>query len=228
MNITTIGDLRILTPELDPRDLDLVEIPPDDDLIEAKVDGAAWPNLALRGGRVHGSHLIGVDLTGANWRNARVSSCEFERVDLSGAVFSGETFDRCRFVGCRLTGVRFSDVTLNNVLFEECRLDYANFDAVRCSGPVGFLRCNLADAVLTECRLATTVVASCGLAGAELRDCDLRGADLRRSDLAGLTGLESLRGVTIDEGQLADLMVLTVRELSLTVVPGEGSATTWA
>ena len=228
MNVTTIGGLRILLPDLDPRDLDPVEIAPDDDLIEARVDGVAWPNFALRGGRVHGSHLIGVGLTAADLRNERVSSCEFERVDLSGAVFSGVTFDRCRFVGCRLTGVRFSDVTLNNVLFEECRLDYANLDAVRCSGPVGILRCNLADAVLTGCRLSTVVVSSCGLSGAELRDCDLRGADLRNNDLTGLSGLESLRGITVDEGQLADLTVLTVRELDLTVAPGDGAATTWA
>ena len=88
-----------LGPDLDPRDLDPVSEPPDDDdLVEADVDGAGWAGLELSGVRIASSRFTGVDLTGAGWRNVRLYGCRFERVDLSGARLSGLTVERCAFV----------------------------------------------------------------------------------------------------------------------------------
>ena len=51
MDTRTIGEQKILTPDLDPRDLDPVAEEPDDDLVEALVDGVSWTGNRLGGER---------------------------------------------------------------------------------------------------------------------------------------------------------------------------------
>jgi len=219
METRNIGALRILIPDLDPRDLDDVDEAPDDELFEAKVDGADWARLELGGGRIRSSHLVGVDLSNSTWRTVTVYGCRFERVDLSSAHLAGLTIERCEFIGCRMTGMQLNDSTLKNVLFEDCRLDYASLNAVKTTGPVGWTGCNLDQAVLTGCRLPTAALRQCGLRDCELRDCELRGADLRDNDLGRVHGLLSLRGVRMTDDQVAELAALAVRELEIEVTP---------
>src|SRR5689334_18208029 len=111
METRTIGEARILLPDLDPRDLDPVADEPDGDLVEAFVDGVSWTGLQLSGDRLSQSHLVGVDLSDAVWRNVSVYGCRFERVDFSSARLMGATVERCEFVGCRMTGVNLGKAT---------------------------------------------------------------------------------------------------------------------
>lgn len=46
MDTKTVGDLHVLTPGLDPRDLDDTTDPPGDELVEARVAGAAWSDAS--------------------------------------------------------------------------------------------------------------------------------------------------------------------------------------
>jgi len=218
MDTRTVGELRILAPDLDPRDLDDVTEPPEYELDEAKVDGADWAGLQLGGG-LRLSHLTGVSLAQATWRNATVYGCRFERVDFSGAQLAGLTVERCTFVGCRMTGVQVRDSTLKNVLFEDCRLDYASLTDVRATGSVGWVGCKLDNATLTKCQLPAVALRSCSLDTVEFRDCDLRGADLRGNDLSGTNGLSSLRGVRLAAGQLLELAAVAVRTLDIALDP---------
>jgi uncharacterized protein YjbI with pentapeptide repeats len=217
MDTRTIGELRILTPDLDPRDLDPVAGEPDDDLHEAMVDGGSWTGHRLAGARISQSHLVGVDLTDAVWRNVVVYGCRFERVDLSSMRMMGVTIERCEFIGCRLTGLQLVQSALKNVVFDTCRLDYANFTEVRTTGPVGLANCNLTNGVLARCDLTRAALTACRLTEVELHDCDLRGTDLRGNDLTALIGLQSLRGATVAEEQLNALVTIAVRELELDV-----------
>jgi uncharacterized protein YjbI with pentapeptide repeats len=211
----TIGDLDILTPDMDPRDLDEVSEPPDDELLEAAVDGADWAGLRLGGTRVRLSHLVGVNLSESTWRGVTVYGCRIERADLSGARLTGLTMERCEFVGCRMTGAHIDETTLKNVIFEDCRLDYAILTTVRATGPVAWLDCRLDRGSLRECRLPSVAIRSCSLAGVELRDCDLRGADLRGSEVSTVDGLSSLRGVRLAEDQVPGLAMAALRELEI-------------
>jgi uncharacterized protein YjbI with pentapeptide repeats len=213
----TVGELRILLPDIDPRDLDETTDPPDDDVVEAMVDGADWARNRLGGSRIRLSLLTGVDLTEAGWRGVELYGCRFERVDLSGARLAGLTVERCEFIGCRMTGVQLADTVLKNVIFENCRLDYATLVDVRTTGPVAWTGCSFANGVLTNCRLPDAALADCRLTEVELNDCDLRGADLRGNDLSGVSGLLSLRGATIEAEQMGYLAALVVRDLDLTV-----------
>jgi len=213
----TVGELTINRPAVDPDELAPLDEPPDDDVAEFRAEGADWAGLELAGALVDRGLLRGVDLTGAGWRNVTLRGCRLENVDLSGAGLTGLTIERCEFSGCRLTGLQLAKTTLKHVTFTDCRFDYARLDEVRATGPVAWLDCGLGHATLTRCRLPTTALAGCRLEGLELDECDLRGTDLRGTELAGLKGLSSLRGATIDSVQLEDLAVLAARELDLDV-----------
>jgi uncharacterized protein YjbI with pentapeptide repeats len=217
METTTVGDLVITAPDLDPDSLDAFADQPDDDLTEVRVEAAEWGGVEAAGVRIDRSLLVGGDLTETVWRNLTLRGCRLENVDLSGATFRGATIERCAFVGCRMTGVVLVKATLKDVLFTDCRLDYARMEEVRTTGPTAWLRCLLGRASLTACRLPKAALAECRLDEVELTGCDLRGTDLRGTDLTGLRGMDSLRGATIDTPQLEELAVLAARELALDV-----------
>jgi pentapeptide repeat protein len=217
METKTIGELKILIPDLDPRDLDPVAEEPDEDVHEALVDGASWTGNRLGAARISQSHLIGVDLSDAVWRNVTVYGCRFERVDLSSARLTGTTIERCEFVGCRMTGLNLADATLKNVVFDDCRLDYGTLTKVRTSGPVGLTNCNLTNVILSNCDLTKAAFNACRFTEVELAGCDLRGADLRGNELTAVIGLSSLRGAILAEEQLAALANIAARELEIDV-----------
>ncbi|WBB82114.1 pentapeptide repeat-containing protein [Micromonospora sp. WMMD882] len=217
MRTTTVGELRILLPELDPDDLDSVS-DLTDDLSDAIIEDASWRGAALDDIRVRGSRITGVDLSESTWEAGAIVGCEITRTDFCGATISGVTIERCAVTGARLTGARFADIRLKDVLFEGCRFDYAILTRVTAAGAVAFVDCVLTDATWSSCRLPDTVLRSCQLARLELDSCHLQGADLRGNSLRDLkTGLGNLRGVTLHEDQLPDLTHLAVQELNLTV-----------
>jgi uncharacterized protein YjbI with pentapeptide repeats len=143
METTTVGDLVITAPDLDPEELEPFDDQPDDDLTEVRVEGAAWSGVEVAGARIDRSLLVGGDLTETVWRNLTLRGCRLENVDLSGATFRGAAIERCVFVGCRMTGVVLVKATLKDVLFTDCRLDYARMEEVRTTGPTAWLRCLL-------------------------------------------------------------------------------------
>lgn len=217
MDTRTIGDLTILTPDLDPRDLDPIDEPPVDELREALVDGADWPGLQLDAADIRLSHLIRANLTQAVWRGTTIYACRFEQVDLSGARLTEATIERCEFIACRLTGLQLTESVLKNVLFENCRLDYATLTQVRTTGSTALLGCNLDHATLTRCALPQVAINRCQMSEVELDDCDLHGVDLRGNNLSTLVGIASLRGSVVTAHQIGELAATLARELTLTV-----------
>ncbi|MEV4726197.1 pentapeptide repeat-containing protein [Micromonospora humida] len=217
MRTTTVGELRILLPELDPDDLDTIG-DPTDDLSDATIENVSWRGGTLDGVTVRGSRLVGVDVSESGWEGGSLFGCEITRADFSGTTLSGVSMERCAVTGSRFTGTRLTDVRLKDVLFEGCRFDYASFTRVVAAGAVGFVDCLFTDATWSSCRLPNIVLRSCQLARLELDSCHLRGADLRGNGLYDLkTGLGNLHGVTLDEDQLPDLTHLAVQDLHLTV-----------
>ncbi|MFI7660995.1 pentapeptide repeat-containing protein [Micromonospora parva] len=217
MRTTTIGDVKVLLPDLEPDDLDaMTDLA--DGLTEALVEGAAWRGSHLEDAHVRSSLITGVDAGESTWEAGSLYGCEITRTDFSGATLTGITIERCVITGSRFTGTRLTDVRLKDVLFDGCRFDYAAFHRVVAAGSVAFTDCTLTNGAWSSCRLPRIALRSCDLAGLELDSCHLDGADLRGSRLPGLKGpLENLRGVTLDEDQLPDLTRLTVAALDLTV-----------
>ena len=137
MRTTTVGELRILLPELDPDDLDTIS-DPTDDLSDATIENVSWRGGTLDGVTVRGSRLVGVDVSESGWEGGSLFGCEITRADFSGTTLSGVSMERCAITGSRFTGIRLTDVRLKDVLFEGCRFDYASFRPGRRSRSRGF------------------------------------------------------------------------------------------
>ncbi|WFF08920.1 pentapeptide repeat-containing protein [Micromonospora sp. WMMD1076] len=217
MRTSTIGDVKVLLPDLEPDDLDTTT-DLTGGLTEALVEGAAWHGSHLEDVSIRSSLLTGVDLSESTWEADSLYGCEIARTDFSGATLTGITIERSAITGSRFTGTRLTDVRLKDVLFDGCRFDYATLQRVTASGSVAFTDCTLTNGAWSSCRLPRVALRSCDLGGLELESCRLDGADLRGSRLQGVkTPLDNLSGVTLDEEQLPDLTQLTVAALALTV-----------
>jgi hypothetical protein len=152
MRTTTVGDVRILLPDLDPEDLDSVTQLADG-LTEAFVEGASWRGVQLEDCSISGSRITGGDLSESTWEAGSLYGCEITRTDFSGATLVGVTIERCAITGSRFTGIRLTDVRLKDVLFDGCRFDYATFQRVTVAGSVSFTDCVLAHGTWSTCRL---------------------------------------------------------------------------
>src|SRR5262245_9641584 len=206
MDSRRIGHLSVLTPDLDPRDLEPVDQPPTGEgLLDCLVDGATWPGVELAGIECRLSQFTRVDLARSTWHECTVYGCRFDRVDLSSARLPGTAIERCEFVGCRLTGVQLSACSLKNVTFEDCRIDYANLTQVRGTGAVAVTGGTLDNSHLAHCSLPGAVITNCELGRLEFDRCDLTGADLRHCDLSQIMGIASLRGAVVTSEQVGDL-----------------------
>jgi uncharacterized protein YjbI with pentapeptide repeats len=217
MRTTTIGDVKVLLPDLEANDLDTTT-DLDGGLTEALVEGAGWRGSHLEDVSIRSSLITGVDLSESTWEAGSLFGCEITRTDFSGATLTGITIERSAITGSRFTGTRLTDVRLKDVLFDSCRLDYATFHRVTAAGSVAFTDCTLTNGAWSSCRLPRIALRSCDLAGLELDSCHFDGTDLRGSRLQGLkTSLDNLRGVTLGEDQLSDLNRLVVAALDLAV-----------
>jgi uncharacterized protein YjbI with pentapeptide repeats len=213
----SVRDLEIELPALEPGDLETIVAPWQGNLNEAHVKDGSGTRLGLLDARLRRSHLEDLDLSGAVWEDVTAVGCRFERVDLSSSQLTGVTFTRCHFLNCRLTWAQLSEITLDHVLFENCRLDAATFDEVTTTGPTGFAGCVLVNAVLRDCRMGRIAMMGCRMRQVSFENCDLKGADLRGNRISEITGITSLRGVTIEPAQLADLTDAVMRDLGVIV-----------
>ncbi|MEE6257993.1 pentapeptide repeat-containing protein [Plantactinospora sonchi] len=217
MRTTTIGDVKVLLPDLDPEDLDNVTDPASD-LTEASIEGVSWRSVQLEDISIRSSRIAGADLSESTWEAGAIWGSEITRTDLSGSTLSGITIERCAFTGSRFTGTRLTDVRLKDVLFDGCRFDYATFQRVVAAGATAFTDCTLANGTWSSCRLPKIVIRSCQLTDLELDSCQLQGADLRGNRLHDLkTALVNLHGVTLGQEQLPELTQLVIAELRVDV-----------
>lgn len=213
----TVRELAIELPALDG-ELEPLSAPwRGPNLNDAHVKSGHASRGSLLDARLRRSHLENLDLTGVVWEDVNVVGCRFERVDLTASRLTGLTFERVHFIGCKLTWAHLAESTLDNVLFENCRLDAATLDEVRTVGPTGFTGCVLVNAVIRDCRLGQMSMVDCRLRQASFESCDLRGADLRGNRLSGVSGVSSLRGVTIEPAQLPELTDAVMRDLGVIV-----------
>lgn len=217
MRTTTVGDMTILLPDLDPEDLDQVT-DLSDDIRAGLVEGVSWRSEHIAGWTVWGCRITGADLGEISWEAGALYGCEIDRADLSGATLTGVSIERCSITGSRFTGTRLTDVRLKDVLFDNCRFDYATFHRVSAAGSVAFTDCTLAHGSWSSCRLSGVSLRSCDLSYLELDSCRLDGADLRANRLHGLmTPMDNLRGVALGEDQLPDFARLAVNALGIVV-----------
>jgi len=204
-------------PRLAPALADLVD--------PVLADETSWDGVQVRGdlgeaaaARVElaGSRLIDVRLTGAQLPGLRLRDCVLERCELSGANLEEAGLDRCELIDCRLSGAVLSAARLRHVRFVGCRMDGVNLRLATGTG-VRFDHCELTNADFYAAQLSDGEVLDCALAGADFSQADLAGTEMYGSGLAAVVGSHSLRGVTIDAGQVLSLALAMFPALGITV-----------
>ena len=215
--LRTVHEIDIELPTLDLGELEPVTAPWGGNLNEADLVGGRAIRTTLIDARLRRSHLENLDLNGVIWEDVTVSGCRFEKIDFTSSRLTGLTLERVHFVNCKLTWAHLAESRLSNVLFEGCRLDAATLDDITTTGPTGFVGCVLVNTVLRDCVLGQAAMQGCRLRQMSFESCDLRGADLRGNQLSEVSGMNSLRGVTIEPAQLPGLTDAVMRDLGVIV-----------
>ncbi|MER7278944.1 pentapeptide repeat-containing protein [Dactylosporangium sp. CA-052675] len=217
MAVRSVHDIDIELPAFDSGELEPVSAPWGGNLNEAHVQTGRAIRTTLIDARLRRSHLENLDLNGVVWEDVTITGCRFEKVDFTAARLTGLTLERVHFVNCKLTWANLGESRLSDVLFEGCRLDGATLDEVNTTGPTGFVGCVLVNTNLRDCVLPHAAMQGCRLRQMSFESCDLRGADLRGNQLSEVSGMTSLRGVTIEPAQLPGLTDAVMRDLGVIV-----------
>ena len=157
------------------------------------------------------SVISGGDLEGSTWRGGGVRQVRFVGTQLARSVWHGLELN-----GCALSGVELFGSRLRKVVFRGGLLQGVNLRQSRLEDVV-FEDCGLRDVDLGGATLQRVSFPGCrieriDLTGMTARQVDLRGA---RVDIA--RGLDRLRGVVIDHGQLMELAPVLAAQLGLVV-----------
>jgi uncharacterized protein YjbI with pentapeptide repeats len=194
---------------------------PDDDYERVHFDGirfaqpqapnvlfneCAFSDVTFDGGRLRGSRFHDAWLGGARLVGADLADCSLVDAVIDGSVLAGvpafgSLLRRTVFQRCKLDSVNFRTAKLTDVLFEDCTIKDVDFASATLQR-VAFPGCSLTDVDFSK---------------ASLSKVDLRGADL-----VSLSGLDALRGATIDNGQLLDLAPALAAFFGITVQEAEG------
>jgi len=168
--------------------------------VECRLQRCAVDGLVLRRSRILGSvldaiHGASVDFSDTTWRDSRVSGGRLGAVNLPGA-----TLTTIRFVGSKLGFLNLAGAQFEDVVFEGCEIDGLDARGAKLRS-VSFVDCSVNELNVTE---------------AALSKVDLSGARLR-----SLIGVDNLRGVTINHGQLMDLAPQLAAQLGIEIRPDE-------
>jgi uncharacterized protein YjbI with pentapeptide repeats len=163
---------------------------------ECDFDGVRAADADLRGARILETRVRRIDVPvfrapRSTWRDVLVEGGRLGSAELYDSVWNA-----VRFVGCKLGFVNLRGAVLTDVLFEDCAIDELDLGGARV-------------------RRAAFPGTSVGLL--DLQRAELADVDLRRVDLAEIAGAESLKGATVDSGQLAQLAPLLARSMGLKV-----------
>lgn len=205
---------RILLPELDEADASVLASGADlegvrvagGDLAERDLTGIRLREVEIAGVSAHDVHLRGADIAESVLDRWDAPVLRAPRATLRDVVVSNSrvgsvefyenTWQAVHFVGCKLGFVNLRGAALRDVRFTDCTIDELDLGGARVE------------------RLAFTDsdVRSLDVTGARLSDADLRGLDL------DVTGVEGLRGATMDELQVALIATRLAEHVGIRIV----------
>jgi|SRR5271165_1678452 len=168
-------------------------------------------DATLHEGKVHSVHT-----EEANIRRVGARSLQFTKCDLGRLRWHEGKISKIWFNNCKLLGARFDQVILEHAVFTDCKLDYSTFSQIRASGPVMFVRCSLREVDFEGCDLTRALFDECDLFLANFGHGRYARCDLRGSDLSTVKGVNNLKSVIIDRGQLIHLAEAMASELDVT------------
>lgn len=183
------------------------------------------------GERYADADLTGVDLSGANF-----VECEFDAVTLTDTQLRGarfvDTLVTASFAPTLLAGrstwrdslvqsprwgsAELFDAELNSLHLRGGKIDYLNLRGARLTN-VLIEDCQIGELDLGSIRGDRVAIRNCRIGTLDLTRAFCKNVDLRSSDFSTVNGLEGLRGVTVDDSQLALLAPVLAAHLGLVV-----------
>lgn len=181
--------------------------------------------------RFSDTDLTGYDLTGSSF-----TECEFASITLTDAQLRGSRFTETRFVDSfapTFLAARTSwrEVSIENPRWGSAELFEADAVAVHIrGGKIDYLNlrtskltdlliedCTITDLDFGGCRGTRISLANCRIDTLDVTRASLSDVDLRTSTFSTISGLDGLRGVTIDDYQLSLFAPLLAAHLGVSV-----------
>jgi uncharacterized protein YjbI with pentapeptide repeats len=192
------------------------DLEPDEDYEGLRVAEAVFDEAAAGGCHFLDCSFVNTLFSGGRLRKSRftdvfMQGVRFVATDLAETGWQDTTLD-----GCALAGVQAFSSALRRVRFRDGKLDSVNFRGAVFTD-VSFEDCVLREVDFGGATLLRVSFAGCTLTGADFTRAACTEVDLRGAKLGITAGWESLRGVTIDSGQLVTLAPYLARHLGITV-----------
>ncbi|MFB9834218.1 pentapeptide repeat-containing protein [Actinoallomurus acaciae] len=158
-----------------------------------------------------------VRLAGAVLPRASLSDTEFLGCDLANIDVSNGVMATARLERCRLTGATWGGCSFRDVVFEGCRADLARFRMSRFRHVV-FRDCNLTEADFQSAEFTGCRFEDCRMEGVRFSQAVMTGGVVFSGcDLWGLSGVESLRGATVQAADAQGLVHTLAASLGITI-----------
>lgn len=212
----------------------VVTIPPSIDLIDS--DGSTLVIDDVR----EGERFSGIDLSGRALPGIRFSECALLDVSLNETDLRGSRFLESRITRLSAPVFRAPLSVWRDCIVEQSRIGsgelfQSSWQSVRLSHcKLGYL--NLRDSELFDVEFSDCTIDELDLAGAkavrvafvnttvqtlDVGRSTLQHFDLRGAGLSHIRGIESLKGITISELQLAELAPILAARLGITIGPSQ-------
>jgi uncharacterized protein YjbI with pentapeptide repeats len=213
----------LTAPRIDP-----IALP---DLDDGDVDDL-FAGASLDARRFAGVDLDGRDLVDVSFTECALTDVSAHDADLRASRFVETTIDRLiapvlrasrshfrdvRIAGSRLGSLELYDSGLQSVHLVGCKLGYVNLRGAELRD-VQFTDCTIDELDLGRARATRVAFRDCRIASLDLTGATLSHVDLRGLALQQLTGIEGLKGATLDSSQVALLADLFAARLGIDVV----------
>ncbi|OPC78832.1 hypothetical protein B4N89_32360 [Embleya scabrispora] len=183
----------------------------------AHFDGGVFVDVEGGGTAFTSSAFSSVSFDGGRYRRARFDDVWLHAARIVGTDLAETTWMDAEFTACVLAGLEVFGAGMRRVVFHNCKFDSVNLRGAKLR-EVSFVDCLLRDvdfagATLTDLRFPGSTLERVRLDNAVLTRVDLREA----SALGFASGIDALRGATVDSAQLFDLAPALAQVLGLIV-----------
>jgi uncharacterized protein YjbI with pentapeptide repeats len=160
--------------------------------------------------------FLDLSANGCDLRSAKIVDTRIERLDAAILAAPRSRFRDVVLQGSRIGSAEFYDASWQSVHISNCKLGFVNLRGAELRD-VLFTDCtidelDLGGAAAHRVSFVDTTVTSLDVTRAKLEHVDLRGARLLT-----LTGIEGLRGATVNPAQVSDLAAVFARHFGLTI-----------
>ena len=188
---------------------------------DEEYDGYLFADTAFGDAHAGNCHFLDCEFAGISFDGGRLRKARFTDTRLRDVRFVASDLAETGWLdttlgGCALAGVQAFSVSMRRVTFRDGKLDSVNFRSGTLTD-VMFENCLLRDVEFGGATLQRVSFSGCTLTRADFAKVSCTDVDMRGADLGITAGYESLRGATIDSGQLVALAPLLARHLGIIV-----------